>query len=90
MTLLERRDTFCVAEPWWFEIGPAAGLGFGFSRDGLVGHVWVGAWADIRLWPSRDHPVLRFELQGDGYSGPLRGDTQLTIGIGWVAEWNER
>lgn len=87
-TYLELRERICLADPWWFDIGLAAGFGPALStgRSNLVGHGLVGAWADVRLWPTTQHPVLRIEVQRDGYSNRFVGGSQITVGLGWVFE----
>lgn len=87
-TYLELRERTCLADPWWFDLGVAGGSGMALaiSTSDLVGHAWIGAWADVRLWPTYQHPVLRVEVQRDAYSGSYVGNTQITVGIGWVME----
>lgn len=87
-TYLELRERRCFADPWWFDIGVAGGFGpaLATATSDLVGHAWIGAWAEVRLWPTDQHPVLRIEVQRDAYSGDYVGNTQITVGIGWVME----
>lgn len=73
--------------PSWFDLGPAAGIGYGADGDlDVFGHAWLGIWTDVRLAPTRSYPVLRVELQGDVYTGDLRGGPQVVVGLGWVYE----
>ncbi|MDX2092553.1 MAG: hypothetical protein SFX73_32110 [Kofleriaceae bacterium] len=86
--VLEKRcGEECPPKPW-FDIGPGAGLGFAVNSDfDFMGHAWAGAWADVRLSSNDSYWVLRVELQQDAYSGDLRGDTQVVVGMGWL-DWD--
>ena len=89
-TYLELRERFCFAEPWWFDIGVAGGFGpsLATSESDFVGHAWIGAWLDVRLWPTRQHPVLRVEARQDAYSGEYVGGAQIAVGLGWVFDYD--
>lgn len=82
----------CIADPWWFEVGPAVGVGLATptANLALLGHAWIGAWADLRLWSASSYPVVRIEVQSDLYSGEARGAPQLTIGLGFVTDADVR
>ena len=81
-------DEGCAPVRPWFDFGGGAGLGYALTGDfHLLGHGWLGGWADVRLSPGKSYAVLRVELQRDGYTSEVRGDTQLVVGVGWV-EWD--
>lgn len=71
-----------------FDLGPGVGVGAALTGElDLVGHAWIGGWADVRVSSGESYWVIRAELQRDGYSGEVRGDTQVVLGIGYV-DWN--
>ena len=87
MVLRERCTESCVVNPW-LDFGPGVGVGLAATGDlALLGHVWIGGWADVRVSNAHSFPVVRLELQQDGYSSEFRGDTQLVLGVGFV-DWD--